>query len=77
VLLQLKHRLLIGVLPQVNDGLLYALIPVLDDPPEDIAGFPHIDTGTGCKDEVQEVTLVILHIPQFLVVLQDLLTIVG
>ena len=55
VLLQAEYLFFIGVLLQVNDRITGALVFVLDDAPEDVAGLAHVDTGVRSKNEIQEI----------------------
>lgn len=52
MLLQAEHLFLVWVFLEVNKRINRALVFVLDDAPEDVAGLAYIDTGSGVKDEV-------------------------
>lgn len=63
VLLQAEHLFLVGVLLEVDHRLCGALVFVLDDAPEDVAGLAHVDTGAGVEDQVEKEGLIVPDMP--------------
>ena len=64
MLLQAQDLFLVGVLLEVDNCSVGALVFMFDDAPEDVAGLAHVDTAAGIKDEVEEERIVVSNIPE-------------